>query len=148
MSKYAVITGTSQGLGLELVREGMRRDYIVFALDRSISEELRQLSGDNIYILNCDISDENQIEICFKNIVTVTDKIDVLLNCAGIWLDKERRHLDDENFDFEAVFKQFKVNAAGTLRMIRKFLPLVRKSTEKAIINISSESRKYRKLLP
>ena len=140
MSEVVVITGAAQGLGLELVREALKRNYVVFALDKSISRELEAIADDRLYIYECDISDNEQIEESYYQITRAADKVDVLINCAGIWLDRERKRLDDENFEFEAIFKQFEVNAVGTLRMMKRFISLVEKSDKKTIINLSSEA--------
>ncbi len=68
------------------------------------------------------------------------EKLDIIVNNAGIWLDRERKMLDDPNFEFESVNKQFQVNAVGVLRIARSFMPLLLLGDGKVMVNISSEA--------
>lgn len=141
MSKCAVVTGASQGLGLELVKEALKRSYLVFALDLSISKELKSINHDNCITLTCDITDYNAVKHCRSVIEAKTaDGIDILFNNAGIWLDNKRLSLCDQEFDFDDVFKQFDVNAVGVLRTVREFAELIMRSYTKTVINLSSEA--------
>ena len=140
MSKSAVITGASQGLGLELAKEGIRRGYKVFALDVKISDELKNLKGENCNIYICDVTNYASVKECRDNIGKNTESVDILFNNAGIWLDNERRELNSPEFDFDIIFRQYDVNAVGVVRMVREFVGLVQKSETKCIINISSEA--------
>lgn len=139
-NKHILITGASQGLGFELVKKSIECGYTVFALDKIISEDLLKLSGNSVYIICCDITNDEQINNCFNQIIKITDSIDIIVNCAGIWLDYERKRLKDSYFQFDIIFKQFEVNTVGALRMLRYFIPLSEKSSGKTIINISSEA--------
>lgn len=40
MNKTVVVTGASQGLGFCLVKEGIKRGYVVYALDINTNDEL------------------------------------------------------------------------------------------------------------
>lgn len=138
MNKSVVITGASQGLGLSLAKEGIKRRYKVFALDIKTSDELNALADCNKYI--CDITDYAAVRNCKEYISKYTDSIDILFNNAGIWLDQKRLPLNDPNFDFDIIFRQYDVNAVSVLRMVREFIPLIEKSNIKSVINLSSEA--------
>ena len=45
-----LITGASQGLGLELAKSALKRGYRVFAVARHVSPELGELQGENCSI--------------------------------------------------------------------------------------------------
>lgn len=138
MSKSTVITGASQGLGLSLTKEGIRRGYKIFALDIKISDELNTLTGCNPYI--CDVTNYASVQQCKKYVSENTDSVDILFNNAGIWLDQKRLPLDCPEFDFNIIFRQYDVNAIGVIRMVREFLPLLKKSDIKSVVNLSSEA--------
>ncbi len=138
MNKTVVITGASQGLGLALAKEGINRGYTVFALDINISNELNELNGCHTYI--CDVTSYESVQNAKKFISEHTDSVDILFNNAGVWLDSKRVPLDNSDFDFDIIFRQFDVNAVGVIRMPREFLPMVEKSEIKFVINLSSEA--------
>ena len=140
MSKCAIVTGASQGLGLNLVKEGIKRGYRVYALDLKISDDLNALESESCIVYDCDITDDQSVEMCKRKICKNCGSIDILFNNAGIWLDVKRMTLDDPEFDFDAVFKQFNVNAVGMLKMSRAFIKLILNSEVKCMINISSEA--------
>lgn len=60
--------------------------------------------------------------------------IDYLLNNAAYSSDRGKV----EDFDPEVAMKYFRINTVGATLVMKHFLPLVRKSTHKTIINISS----------
>ncbi len=136
--KTALVTGASQGLGLSLCTELLKRNYTVIALDCRISNELKALESDSLQIIKCDISNDydvqNAKEACKVN------SLDIIFNNAGIWLEKGRKPLLHPDFEFDTMLRQFNVNAAGMLRIAREFLPLLMAGDSKVMINISSEA--------
>ena len=52
-----------------------------------------------------------------ENLQLKNEKIDILINNAGIFRDDHIQHLD-----YDDIFEQFKVNAVGALRMSMAFL--------------------------
>jgi len=103
-----LITGTNQGIGLELAKQFKARGDEVIAVCRKASEDLRA-AGVEI-IENVDVTDDASV----ANLVTVVGsrKIDVLINNAGVLT---RETLDDLNFDRMRV--QYEVNTLGPLRV-------------------------------
>jgi NAD(P)-dependent dehydrogenase (short-subunit alcohol dehydrogenase family) len=142
MEKTALITGAGRGLGYYLAKECIKRGYTVFAMVRNESEILKKLREETgkVIILNADVTDYNAISECRKQVEAVTDHLDLLINNSAVWLDSERLQLDDKNFDFDMIIKEFDINAVGPLRIIREYLDMVKKSENKLIINISSEA--------
>lgn len=85
-----LITGASQGLGLEIARAGLRRGYHVFAIARRVSSELGDLQGENCNIYTGDITSSADVDRIYEEIGQQTNGIDYLFNNAGVWLDKSR----------------------------------------------------------
>lgn len=135
-----LITGASQGLGLELTKSALKRGYRVFAVARHVSPELGALQGANCSIHTADITSAADVDRVYEEISQKTECVDYLFNNAGVWLDKSRVSLTDPLFSFDDVFRQFEVNAVGSLRVTRTFLPMLLVGSGKCIINLSSEA--------
>jgi len=108
-----LITGASQGIGLELCRQLQERGYDVIAACRRASDELRSL-GCGI-VEEVEVTDDDSV----ARLATALGgrNIDVLVNNAGILM---RETLDD--LDFDRMRQQFEVNALGPLRVTRALL--------------------------
>jgi short-subunit dehydrogenase len=109
-----LITGTNRGIGLEYCRQLKQLGNEVIAICRSPSEELLSL-GIRVEA-NIDLTSPPDI----SNLLQKLDgqKIDVLINNAGII---ERNSLD--HLDFESILRQFEVNAIAPLRFTAALLP-------------------------
>ena len=138
MNKTAVVTGAGQGLGFSLVKEALNRKYNILALELSNFTELNKLHNDNLTVKKCDVTDYND---CVNAAIDLhSDTVDLLINNAGIWLDRDRLKLDDKDFDFEKFIPQYEVNSVGMLKVTKAFMPYVEVSNLKTVINISSEA--------
>ena len=117
MTKYAVVTGGSSGLGKSLSLLMAESGYHVFALSRNIVP----FGGDNITTIACDITDELSIQLAIETIRQTTDEIDVLANCAGFGISGPI-----ETTALELAKRQFEVNFFGTFNMTKAALELLR----------------------
>ena len=68
MNKTALVTGAGQGLGLSFVKELLSRGYFVAALEFKIGEELKALSCENLQIIECDVSNAEQVKKAGKEL--------------------------------------------------------------------------------
>ncbi len=136
--KSALVTGASQGLGLSLCKLLLNRGCSVVALDYKISDELRALAGESLQIIRCDISNDEDVETARAE--CGLDSLDTVFNNAGVWLEKGRKKLMDDGFEFYSMLSQFNVNAVGMLRIVRAFMPLLLAGDNKVIVNVSSEA--------
>lgn len=137
MNKAVLITGAAKGLGLSLCRRFYAAGYTVYALDLKMSDELCALCGKNFKTACCDVSDLENVKAAIDELEIKS--LDVVINNAGIWLDKSRRELLAEDFDFDTLIPQFKVNAAGVLNVAKATLPFLLESSG-VMINLSSEA--------
>lgn len=133
-NKFALVTGTSSGLGNAIALKLANSDYIVFAGVRK-NEDAQKLSSlnKNIIPIVLDITDEYSIEEAFKEIKQKTDTIDVLVNNAGVALAGPVEYLTAE-----ILKKQFDVNVFGAIRVAQKTMAFMQKVKDARIINISS----------
>lgn len=133
-----VVTGANRGIGLELVRQLLARGETVVASARepARARELFHLGEQHpgkLSLLPCDISDASSVR-AFADAVCKAP-VDVLINNAG--MSGSKGTIDE--LDFEAVRRQFEVNALGTLRVTAALLPAVRAGQGRKIASISSE---------
>ena len=136
--KNALVTGASQGLGLSFCKELISRGYVVAALDFKISDELNSLKSENLQIIECDVSNDESVEDAAN--VFSAQSLDLIVNNAGVWLDRSRIQLSHQDFEFESMIKQYQINAIGVVRIARAFMPKLLKGDKKVMINISSEA--------
>ena len=106
--RKVLITGANRGIGLELCRQLSERGDEVTAVCRSPGKALGQL-GLRV-IDGIDVSDENSIRQLQTQMGD--SPIDWLINNAGILTVESL-----ENLDFDAMERQFRVNALGPLRV-------------------------------
>lgn len=100
--KTIVITGTSRGIGYELVRLFAESGHYVFALSRN-PQPILDLNLENVESLSCDLTDEKNLSETVQAILQKKSKIDVLINNAGQFLKQDFK--DTVMKDVESVYK-------------------------------------------
>ena len=81
-NKVVLITGGGTGIGEAIAITFCKNGYDVYILGRR-KEKLEKVCNDSGNLINyfvCDINDHNSI----KQIVNKIDRVDTLINCAGI----------------------------------------------------------------
>ena len=130
-----LVTGASRGLGLAFVQRFLDElpKARVFAAARSAPDaatlaDLQAQHGDRLLRVALDVTDEPSVERAHARVCERTDRLDLLLNAAGVLHDDaglrpEKRVEDVTPANLEA---SFRVNAFGPLLMAKHFLPLLR----------------------
>lgn len=117
----ALIIGASRGIGLGLARELAARGYIVYATQRSHSEELAkaaETSGGAITVHKADVTNEAEIAALAETIAP--GSLDLLVVNAGVWGGSEQ-HLTD--LTRENVADIMLTNAVGPVQAALALLP-------------------------
>ena len=95
--KVVVITGGSQGLGRALATRLAREDVHIWVLARNeanlqaVVNEIRSNGGDADLCV-VDVTSKSAVEHCVERVLDRLSRIDVLVNCAGIWLQGQNAH--------------------------------------------------------
>jgi len=137
--KTALVTGANKGIGFEVVRELARMDFRVFLgarnakAGRAATEKLSEV-GDVAFI-EIDVSDADSIRRAVQKLESQADHLDVLVNNAGILLDEDKDALTITPEIFE---KTLRTNTLGPWLVTRALVPLLKKSREPRIVNVSS----------
>lgn len=129
MSKNVIITGTSSGIGYELVKIFSEKNYEVLALSRDNSI-LRSQNLSGVTSINFDLTDyENYAEL--DEYIKSFKKIDILINNAGFLVNK-----DFEKTTLEDFKKIYSVNVFSVAMLIKYLIQYM--SLNSSIVNISS----------
>ncbi len=130
MSKNIIITGTSRGIGFELVHLFANQGHNVLALSRN-AQPVNNLHFDNITSLAFDLCKQEDYKKVEKFIDEEWKHVDILINNAGTLLNKPFAETTFE--DFENVYK---TNVFGVSEMTRITLPYMKQNGH--VITISS----------
>ncbi len=138
--KRALVTGANRGIGLEVVRQLLVREYEVFLTCRNPQkgEQVLDFLGDStgqLHIIELDVSEEELVNKAARRFAERYDRLDVLVNNAGVLLDRSESILSVSEADLNETWN---INVLGALRVTRAFLPVLRNSEDARVINVSS----------
>ena len=141
----AVVTGASRGLGRAIAKEYAREGASVVicarrqsptGLDGTLEEtaaDIRAAGGD-VLAVDCDVTDETQVDAMVRRALDRYGKIDVLFNNAGAMvLGESILEIDPARWD-----QVMRVNANGPYLCSRAVLPAMMEQGRGSIINIGS----------
>jgi 3-oxoacyl-[acyl-carrier protein] reductase len=138
--KVVLVTGSSRGIGAEMIRAfGQRGAECVVnyfsdpqGQNKSDAESVTKELKDPLMI-DCDVTKPEQVEVMMKQIRDRHGGLDVLVNNSGIIRDRTIKKMTLE--EFESIVR---VNLTGTFNVTQKAMPVLR--TGGRVINMSSVS--------
>jgi len=132
--KNILITGSSSGIGLATARLAKEYGATVILHGKTESEELKtfakELSCEYIF---CDVVDKISIESEIQRILKKVNRIDILVNSAGIAGGQKFLESTDESW-----LDIFKINVLGTTHFCQAIIPQMQKNKYGRIVNIAS----------
>ncbi len=139
MSKVALITGATRGIGRQIAVTLAKEGYDIALNYRRENEELESVKKEieeskvQCLAIKGDVSRFEDCEEFVKQVIEKFEKIDVLVNNAGITKDMLLMRMKKE--DFEQVID---VNLVGTFNVTKNVISHMLKARSGRIINISS----------
>ncbi len=130
MKKNIVITGTSRGIGFELAQQFAAAGHQVIALSRN-SSPLEKINHDNILAISTDLMNENSLEKAASTILEKFGSVDILINNAGMLVNKPFEELTSEDF-----LKVYQVNVFAVAQLTQKLIPNMKRGSH--VVTISS----------
>ncbi|HRD72704.1 MAG TPA: oxidoreductase [Aquimonas sp.] len=129
-SKVVVVTGVSSGIGRAAAMKFAKQGCQVFG---TVRDTAKAQAIPDVTLIEMDIRDEASIERGIQSIIAKTQRIDVLVNSAGVTL----LGATEETSTAEAQ-ALFDTNLFGLLRTTKAVLPHMRKQRSGRIVNVSS----------
>ena len=131
--KYFLITGASSGIGLSLTRNLLNKNKVI-GVYNSNKSNLDLIRSNNLTKVKCNLSDYSDFENLNK--IISNKKIDIIINCAGIFGSNNQSL---ENIEFENLLNTFKINSVSIIKILQI---MEKKNSIKflsKIINLSSD---------
>jgi 3-hydroxy acid dehydrogenase/malonic semialdehyde reductase len=132
-----LITGSSSGIGKELVTHLLKSNHHVIGLARNQQEPYsgKSIDTSHYYSYDIDFKELEQVTILSKKINKEHSDIDVIIINAGYGDFKEL-----EQFSEVQIIDMFKVNIISPIFLIKQLLAQLKKGVNKKIIFIGSEA--------
>ena len=136
-SKRALVTGGNRGIGFAIAQGLLAKGYEVIVTARSLDsakQAAEKLEG-TVIPIKLDVSDDHSIDRAVETLNQSIERLDVLINNAGIYPDNSVNIL---TISRELLDSTMNTNTFGVIRMVQAFLPLLEKSQDARVINVSS----------
>ncbi len=125
-----LVTGANKGLGYETARQLIERGHIVYIGARSVERgeaAAAELSGQFVQL---EVTDDASVKTALGVIASREGHLDVLVNNAGISTNEE--------VNGQVALEVFDTNAIGIIRVTQAALPLLERSENPVVVNVSS----------
>ena len=143
--RIALVTGANKGIGFEVVRQLAREGFHVFlgarksdaglAAVQKLNQEGEKEDYGEITVLKIDVSKPDSIRSAAEEFSRKSDRLDTLVNNAGILLDGDKDVLTITPEIFETILR---TNTLGALLVSQAFVPFLKNSDAPRIVNVSS----------
>jgi len=135
-----VVTGANRGLGLEFCRQLLARGDRVFAACRKPGRatELNRLAFDHpgrLHVQPLDLARPESIAAFAAELALSTDRLDLLVNNAGVLPEGERYGA----LEARCLHESFATNAAGPLLLTQALTPALENGAPSRVLNLSSD---------
>lgn len=144
MKEIALVTGANKGIGFEIARELAKSGMHVILGTRNLERGKKAASdlkeeGLNVELLKIDVSKSDSIEKAVKQLEKNHDRLDVLVNNAGI-LHREEGLGSSTVLGVPAPIlrETFETNFFGLVDLTQRLVPMLKKSENGRIVNVSS----------
>lgn len=142
MKKTVLITGANKSIGFETARQLLAQGYFVYigSRDRARGDAAVKQLNDEGYadaeVLVIDVTSQASVNAAAAELESKIAQLDVLINNAGIpgIFPQEASLVTQEN-----IRTVFDTNFFGVIQTTQAFLPLLKKSPEPRIVNVSSD---------
>ena len=124
-----LITGANKGLGYETARQLIERGHCVYLGARNPERGKEAASELGARLVQLDVTDDSSVETALRVIADNEGRLDVLVNNAGI---------STTDVTGPVALGVFDTNVIGYIRVTQAALPLLEKSENPVVVNVSS----------
>ncbi len=139
MKKVIIISGGSDGVGRALAQK-LKDKFQVIILSKNLEKTKKVAEEIGVDFVVADVSNYEAVEKAVAQIISKYNKIDILINNAGLWIEGKL-----ENNEYENIQNVINVNTLGTIFLTKAVLPFMQKIKSGRIINVISQSGLYGK---
>ena len=137
-TKTALITGGNRGIGYAIAQGLIKANIGLIIGSRSLEqgkEAVAKLDSPLASAIEIDIAEDNSIENAYEELKGKIERLDILINNAGIYPDNGFNIL---TIDRDLLSKTLNVNTFGAIKTTQIFLPLLEQADNARVINYSS----------
>jgi NAD(P)-dependent dehydrogenase (short-subunit alcohol dehydrogenase family) len=124
-----LVTGANKGLGYETARRLAQLENIVYIGARDTQRGLDAAAGIGARFVQLDVTNDDSVTAALRTIDHLEGRLDVLINNAGI---------SKQEVSGPVALMVFDTNAIGVVRVTQAALPLLEKSDNPVVVNVSS----------
>jgi len=134
--KVILVTGGNRGIGLEICRQLAKLSHKIILGSRDLDKGVKASKRIKVPVVvkKLDVTDGDDIINLSQDIESEFGRLDVLINNAGIYIGKK----GVVGADLNKVRQTIDINFFGPWKISQVMLPLLRKSSDGRIVNISS----------
>jgi NAD(P)-dependent dehydrogenase (short-subunit alcohol dehydrogenase family) len=125
-----LITGANKGIGFETARQLLELGHNVYLGARDVERGEKAAAELGARFVQLDVTDDASVSAALATVDAAEGRLDVLVNNAGI--------LGAGALDGPTALRVFDTNAVGIVRVTEAALPLLRKSSNPTVVNLSS----------
>jgi NAD(P)-dependent dehydrogenase (short-subunit alcohol dehydrogenase family) len=138
--RIVLVTGANRGIGFETARQlaGKGFHVVIGARTASAGQEAAaklKAGGGMVSSLELDVSKTESVRAAAEKFSAIADRLDVLINNAGIYPDEGQSILTIPRNELDHTFQ---TNTFGPVEVTQMFLPFLRKASGARVINVSS----------
>ena len=139
--RVALVTGANRGIGYEICRQlaAMGIEVFLGARDPVKAEKAAaRLADDGLPVrpVTLDVTSDESIRSATEQVDTACGRLDILINNAGIFVDKNGRA---ETIDLDRVRQTMETNTYGPILLCQAAIPSMKRRGYGRIVNLASE---------
>ncbi len=136
--KVAIVTGAGDGIGKAIAHRFAKEGATVIIAARAdngktVEEEITKAGGKALYI-KTDVADSKTVQAMVDETIKQFNKIDILINNAGIFISGDTINTSEEDWD-----KIMNINLKGVFLCSKYVIPHMLKQKQGSIVHISSD---------
>jgi len=132
-TKTAIVTGASSGIGLGITQALLERGWRVVATSRAISKSDNLKPSPDLVLVDGDAGNKETAVKVVEAALNHFDRIDLLVNNAGIYIQKAFTDYSEEDYDLV-----MKTNVASFFFMTQQVIPQMKKQNSGHVVDISA----------
>ena len=135
-NKVCIVTGAASGIGLQLVKDLLAAQAVVFMADineESLARARGEFASDNAHAVVTDVTKEEQVRALIERATQHSGRLDMLFNNAGVGAT-----MPWENISLDLWRKVMDINLWGVIYGLHYAVPIMRKQGCGHIVNMSS----------